>query len=71
VVDNARRGRGTGALQGGAVAALVAFAVHSGFDFLWHVPAAALMAAVVIGLTSALPTAPRVPPIPTRIKETV
>ncbi len=33
----------------GAVAALVTLAVHSSFDFLWHVPVIPLTAAVVVG----------------------
>lgn len=33
----------------GIAAGLIAFAVHSAFDFLWHVPAIPLLAAVLIG----------------------
>lgn len=36
----------------GLVAGLLALAVHSSFDFLWHVPAIPLMAALLIGLTT-------------------
>jgi hypothetical protein len=36
------------------VAALVALAVHSSFDFLWHVPLIPLAAAVIVG--TLLPT---------------
>jgi O-antigen ligase len=36
----------------GAVAALVAFAVHSGFDFLWHLAVLPLVAGVCIGLAT-------------------
>jgi len=42
----------------GAAAGLVALGVHSAFDFLWHVPALPLAAALLVGLTiPALPTA--------------
>jgi len=33
----------------GAVAAIAALAVHSGFDFLWHIPAIPLTAAALVG----------------------
>ncbi len=33
----------------GGVAALVALAVHSSFDFLWHVPVVPLIGAVIVG----------------------
>lgn len=39
----------------GVVAALAALALHSGFDFLWHVPAIPLVGALLVGLT--VPTA--------------
>jgi O-antigen ligase len=42
-------------MQAGALAGLAAFAVHSGFDFLWHVPVVPLIAAVTVGLAAALP----------------
>ena len=38
------------AVWAGAVAGVTAFAVHSGFDFLWHVPAIPLTVAVLVGL---------------------
>jgi hypothetical protein len=41
-----------GALRAGAIAGLVCFALHSGFDFLWHVPAVPLIAAVGVGLVA-------------------
>ena len=45
-------------LWAGAAAGLVALAVHSAFDFLWHVPAIPLAAAALVGLTiHAPPTA--------------
>ena len=48
-----RAGRSQGAgrlLWPGAVAALVALAVHSGFDFLWHIPVLPLLGGLLIGL---------------------
>lgn len=39
-------------LWAGAVAGLVALLVHSGFDFLWHVAALPLVAAVLAGISS-------------------
>ncbi|WP_433265144.1 O-antigen ligase family protein [Actinosynnema sp. CS-041913] len=42
----------------GAVAALVVLAVHSGFDFLWHLPATLLAAGLYTGFASSRPTAP-------------
>ncbi|MGI8808259.1 MAG: O-antigen ligase family protein [Acidimicrobiales bacterium] len=38
-------------LWAGAAAGLVALAVHSGFDFLWHVPALPFAGALLVGLT--------------------
>lgn len=38
------------ALWAGAAAGLVAFAVHSAFDFLWHVPALPLAGALLAGV---------------------
>jgi hypothetical protein len=51
----------------------VSFALHSGFDFLWHVPAVPLLAAVAVGLAAGGPrsgdeTQPEVPP-PTHTQE--
>ncbi|MEV4313841.1 O-antigen ligase family protein [Actinocrispum sp. NPDC049592] len=47
-----RHGRTTGtrAQWAGAVAGFVALLVHSGFDFLWHIPAVLLTAGVLAGL---------------------
>jgi O-antigen ligase len=45
------------ALRAGAIAGLVCFALHSGFDFLWHVPVVPLVAAVAVGLAAPLPAA--------------
>jgi O-antigen ligase len=43
------RGRGT-PLWGGAMAAVVVVLVHSGFDFLWHLPAVLIVAGLCAGL---------------------
>jgi hypothetical protein len=43
------------ALRAGAVAGLVGLAVHSGFDFLWHVPVVLMIAAVAVGIASPVP----------------
>jgi O-antigen ligase len=48
----AREAPGTPTTWAGVVAALVALAVHSGLDFLWHLPAIPLTAALLIGLTA-------------------
>jgi len=45
-----RRRRRAGGAWAGSVAALVAFAAHSGFDFLWQVPVLPLAAAVLLGI---------------------
>jgi hypothetical protein len=39
----------------GAVAAVTALAVHSGFDFLWHLAVLPLLAGLLIGLASRVP----------------
>lgn len=52
------RGRdlvGTPATWAGVVAGLSALAVHSGLDFLWHLPAIPLTAAVLAGLAAPPP----------------
>lgn len=49
-----RAGRATAPspqLWAGGAAGLVALLVHSGFDFLWHVPALPLAGALLVGLT--------------------
>lgn len=43
------RGRGT-SLWAGAMAAVVVVLVHSGFDFLWHLPVVLLVAGLCAGL---------------------
>jgi O-antigen ligase len=51
----------TGAKRAGVVAAAAAFAVHSGFDFVWHLPAIVLTVTLLVGLV--LP-APDIAPAP-------
>jgi hypothetical protein len=60
-----------GATWAGAAAAVAAFAVHSGFDFVWHLPAIVLTVTLLVG--AALPgpdaaSAPE-PSIPVRAEE--
>jgi hypothetical protein len=51
------------ALWAGAVAAAIAFALHSGFDFIWHIPAIPLTVAAIVGLAIAqLPARPHEQP---------
>jgi O-antigen ligase len=56
------RARPTGhsrATWAGVVAAVAAFAVHSGFDFVWHLPASVLIVTLLVGLVLPSPaTAP-------------
>ena len=48
-----------GATWAGVVAAVAAFAVHSGFDFVWHLPAIVLTVTLLVGLVLPAPdTAP-------------
>jgi hypothetical protein len=47
------------ALWAGAVAAAIAFAVHSGFDFIWQVPAIPLTVAAIVGLAVGEPMVKR------------
>jgi hypothetical protein len=46
----ARGACGSRALWAGVVAGTSAFAVHSGLDFIWHIPAIPLLAAALVGL---------------------
>ncbi|WP_329108880.1 O-antigen ligase family protein [Micromonospora sp. NBC_01699] len=39
-------------IRAGALAALTAFAVHSGFDFLWHIAVLPLVGALLVGLAA-------------------
>jgi O-antigen ligase len=53
VVVAVRRGHahpGRPGVRAGAIAALAALAVHSGFDFLWHIAVIPLAVALLIGL---------------------
>jgi O-Antigen ligase len=68
------RARPTGpadATWAGVVAAAAAFAVHSGFDFVWHLPAIVLTVTLLVGLVLPAPeTAPaHQPSIPVQAKE--
>jgi hypothetical protein len=47
------------ALWAGAVAAVIAFAVHSGFDFIWQVPAIPLTVAAIVGIAIGEPLVQR------------
>jgi hypothetical protein len=49
-------------LWAGAVAATSAFVLHSGFDFIWQVPAIPLTAAAIVGLALYQPTQRHEPP---------
>jgi hypothetical protein len=53
------RARPTGHASGtwaGVVAATVAFTVHSGFDFVWHLPAIVLTVTLLVGVVLPVPT---------------
>jgi O-antigen ligase len=68
------RARPTGqasATWAGVVAAAAAFGVHSGFDFVWHLPAIVLTVALLVGLVLPAPDpAPaHQPSIPVQAKE--
>jgi hypothetical protein len=55
------RARATGppvAGWAGVVAATAAFAVHSGFDFVWHLPAVLLTVTLLVGVVLPAPLAP-------------
>jgi O-antigen ligase len=47
---SARAAGPAGALWAGVVAAAAAFAVHSGFDFVWHLPAVVLTVLLLVGV---------------------
>jgi O-Antigen ligase len=47
---SARAASPAGALWAGVVAAAAAFAVHSGFDFVWHLPAVVLTVLLLVGV---------------------
>ncbi|MDQ3642935.1 MAG: O-antigen ligase family protein, partial [Actinomycetota bacterium] len=50
-VRSGRRTQPSLPLWAGATAGLVALAVGSGLDFLWHVPAVPLVGALLVGIT--------------------
>lgn len=50
VIRDGRRYQQAPGLRAGAIGGLLAFAAHSGFDFLWHVPVLPLVAALLVGL---------------------
>jgi hypothetical protein len=52
-----RRGRKANPAWAGATAASVVLIVHSGFDFLWHIPAILLTAGTLIGFATNYPVA--------------
>jgi O-antigen ligase len=60
------RSRSRTAAWAGPAAALLALAIHSGFDFLWHIPLIVVLMGVLIGLvTSPDPTSPvPISPVP-------
>lgn len=62
-VARGRRWAPSRQLWAGTVAGLVAFALHSGADFLWHIPVIPLTAALLIGM-SAAPASPASPAAP-------
>jgi glucose dehydrogenase len=49
------RATAAGAVWAGVVAATAAFAVHSGFDFVWHLPAVVLTVCLLAGLMLPMP----------------
>ena len=60
----ARRGHGRDAtlspqLWAGVAAGLVALAVHSGLDFLWHIPAIPVVGALLVSLITPITVAQR------------
>ncbi|MGW4462009.1 O-antigen ligase family protein [Micromonospora sp. NPDC004704] len=54
-------------IRAGAFAALTAFAVHSGFDFLWHIAVLPLVGALLVGL--AAPATGEIQPSSTVVEE--
>lgn len=62
VVVMRRRTGGGSPLDDGALAALAVLTVHSGFDFLWHIPVLALVGGVLVGLVARVPSTVDAPP---------
>lgn len=59
------RARSTSGVLGvGVLAGMAALAVHAGFDFIWHIPAIPLLAAVLVGLAVSDPPSGHVQPNP-------
>ena len=60
-----------GATWAGTAAAAVAFATHSGFDFVWHLPASVLTVTLLVGAALPAPdtAAAHQPSIPLQAKE--
>jgi hypothetical protein len=56
LIARGRRREGAGSanhlMWAGAVAGVLGIVLHGGFDFLWHVPAVVLVAALLVGLAS-------------------
>jgi hypothetical protein len=50
VLRRGRRIAQSPGIRAGAIGGLAAFAAHSGFDFLWHIPVLPLVAALLVGL---------------------
>jgi hypothetical protein len=63
----------SGATWAGVVAAAAAFAVHSGFDFVWHLPAIVLTVTLLVGVALPGPDTPTdaayQPSVPVQAKE--
>jgi O-Antigen ligase len=63
IVASARRSRPRpSVVDDGVLAALAVLAVHSGFDFLWHIPVLALVGGVLVGVAAGSPA-----PVPSDI----
>ena len=56
IMRRAWRARTRSAAWCGPAAALLALAVHSGLDFLWHIPLIAVLVGVLIGLVTSNPS---------------
>ncbi len=63
LLRRARAGAPERALRAGAVAAAAAFLLHSGFDFLWQVPAIPLTVGALVGLAAQQPPGRWYPPV--------
>ncbi|HET8641278.1 MAG TPA: O-antigen ligase family protein [Pseudonocardiaceae bacterium] len=66
LASTVRRGRANAPSKAawiGVAAALIALAVHSAFDFIWHLPVIPLTAAALAGVLTAPIVRPSVPPL--------